>query len=167
MNSRAFIAFLVVLIVVIVAGWFILIHPSAQAPTATTTATTTVATTPVVQDEPSTMPSNPATVAANIAGNWQSTDDSNYTVQITSGGKWTDTYKGSDSTGASLSGNYTLFTSTNPDKNFTGVLVPGVVYVKVVEGSSTLYFSVLAASGNVLQLSYLDRGNTLSFVKVQ
>jgi hypothetical protein len=168
MNSRAFLWFLIIVIVVLVVGWFILIRPSASAPAQEASiATTTTTVTPAPESAPQTPTLDPSTVATNIVGNWVSTDDSNYTVQITSKGKWTDTYKGSDQTGASLTGTYTLFTSQNPDKDFTGVLVPGVIYVKVVEGQSTLYFSVLAASGNELQLSYLDRGNTLSFVKVQ
>jgi hypothetical protein len=41
------------------------------------------------------------------------------------------------------------------------------VYLKIAEGNSTLYYSVLEASPDQLQLSYLDRGNTLSFVRVQ
>ena len=168
MNSRAFLWFLVIVIVALIVGWFVLIRPSAPAPVQEeNTATTTATVTPEPQPVPATPPPGLATVTADIVGNWASTDDANYTVQITAGGKWTDTYKGSDSSNASETGMYTLFTSQAPDKDFTGVLVPGIVYVKVVEGQSTLYFSVLTASANELQLSYLDRGNTLSFVKVQ
>ncbi|HTR18763.1 MAG TPA: hypothetical protein VMH91_02165 [Candidatus Paceibacterota bacterium] len=171
MNSRAFLGFLVVVIVALVLGWFFFVYPrSATTPGEEATTTATEVTTAASQEPTTTTPSptlDPGTVTANIVGNWVSTTDSNYTVQITAGDKWTDTYKGSDKSSASLSGTYTLFTSAHPDKDFTGVLVPGVVYLKVVEGRSTLYYSVVAAGGNELQLSYLDRGNTLSFVKVQ
>ena len=113
-------------------------------------------------------PQDPASVPASIVGTWQSTDDPNYSVTVTSDGGWTDSYKGSGaSDSTSQTGTYKLFTSQGPDKDFTGTLVSGVVYLKVTEGKDTLYYSVLAANGTQLQLSYLDRGNTLSFVRVQ
>jgi|GEM_PF-1307037 hypothetical protein len=166
----------VTLLVIVVVGffvWFWLARPiSVHAPAQTST--TTVSTTSNSSGQassPQTTPSptlDPSSVAQNIVGSWQSTDDANYSVAITSAGKWTDSYKGSNaSSSVSETGTYELFTSADPDKDFTGTLVPGVVYVKVSEGTSVLYFSVLDASASNLQLSYLDRGNTLSFVKVQ
>ena len=102
-----------------------------------------------------------------MVGSWQSTDDPNYQIQVTASGKWTDTYAGADASSATQTGTYELFTSANPDKDFSGVLVPNVVYLKVTENKLSLYYSVQQANGTNFQISYLDRGNTLSFVKVQ
>ncbi|MDR3571649.1 MAG: hypothetical protein P4L81_05670 [Candidatus Pacebacteria bacterium] len=115
-----------------------------------------------------TPPLDPSTVATNVVGTWQSVDDPNYTVVITADGKWTDKYKGGDaSSSVSETGTYKIFTSANPDPGFDSTIVPGTVYTVVKEGKSTLYYSVLEASGTNLQLSYLARGNTLAFVRVQ
>lgn len=166
----------IALLVIIVAGmfaWFLLSRQSPDSAISQTSPATTASSTASAADFPTGTPAplpppDPASVFATIVGSWQSTDDSNYSVTITSSGKWTDSYKGSGaSNSVSESGTYALFTSQNPDKTFTGTLVPGVVYLKVSEGNSVLFYSVLETSTTTLQLSYLDRGNTLSFVKVQ
>jgi len=165
-NLRTPIIILVVIILALGAWYFISRQSPAMLVTQTTVSTTTspASGSTLATEAPTTL--NAAATAVNVVGTWQSTDDPNYSVVITSDGKWTDNYKGADaSSSTSETGTYELFTSTNPDKDFTGVLVPGVVYVKVSEGTSVLYFSVLEASGQQLQLSYLDRGNTLSFTK--
>jgi hypothetical protein len=163
-------------LVIIVAGisaWFLLSRqsPSPIVPQAssTTTSSTTAASAGFPTGTPAPLPPpNPASVFAAIVGSWRSTDDANYSVAITSSGKWTDSYKGSDAAkSVSQSGTYALFTSQDPDKAFTGTLVPGVVYLKVSEGNSVLFYSVLEAGTSTMQLSYLDRGNTLSFVRAQ
>lgn len=171
MNSLRIPVTLLVIIVVGISAWFWFARPTA-APIPASTATSTVSVlkpTPFTTAAPTATPTlDPSAVAANIVGTWRSTDDANYTVAITSAGKWTDSYAGSNASNSiSETGTYTLFTSSDPDKDFTGTLVPDVVYLKVTEGKDTLYYSVLSAEGNTLQLSYLDRGNTLSFVKTQ
>lgn len=161
---------LLVIVVLALITWFVWAHEQVVVPPApqTQTATTAPATTTVQPATTSAPALDPATVAQTIVGSWQSTDDPNYSVAITADGTWTDTYAGANaSAGTSQTGTYELFTSQNPDKDFTGVLVPGVVYVKVSEGSSTYYFSVLEANGSNLQLNYLDRDVTLSFAKIQ
>jgi hypothetical protein len=161
---------ILVVIVVALAVWFVVSEhgaPSAPQQTATTTATTGQAPVTVEQTPSQPVTLDPATVAGDIVGSWQSTDDPNYQIQVTASGKWTDTYAGADASSATQTGTYELFTSANPDKDFTGVLVPGVVYLKVTENNLSLYYSVQQANGTNFQISYLDRGNTLSFVKVQ
>jgi len=167
-TRNVWIAVIIVVILVALGGWYILAHENITSALPSDDSTTTIAgeTLPASEAASSTdVALEPATVATNVVGSWQSTDDPNYTVKITAGGKWTDAY-GADAS-ASQTGTYTIFTSQNPDKDFTGVLQPGIVYIKLVEGSSTYYYSVLDASGNTLQISYLDRGNTLSFTRVQ
>jgi hypothetical protein len=169
MNSLRVPVAILVVIVIALGAWYVLSRPSAHSepPQTTSVATTTVTTTATTQPAETTPPTlNLSAVAANIMGSWQSTDDFNYTVNVDANNKWTDSYRGSDaSSSVSETGTYTLFTSANPDKSFTGVLVPGVVYLKVAEGKTVTYYSVLKAAGDELQLSYLDRGNTLSFVR--
>lgn len=166
MNNLRTPVIILVAVLIALGAWFVWSNRPAPVVTATVTSASTTAPATQVQAPAPTL--DQAAVAQNVVGSWQSTDDPNYSVTITASGKWTDSYKGADaSSSVSETGTYELFTSQNPDKDFTGVLVPGVVYVKVSEGSSVLYFSVLEASSDNLQLSYLDRGNTLSFVKEQ
>lgn len=162
MNVRLPVLILIV-IVIAFGAWYVLVH---QNFTSTLSQTYVATTTP---DNSTASPTlDPAAIAASAIGMWQSSDDPNYTVVIAPDGKWTDEYKGTDaSSSVSQTGAYTLFTSANPDKDFTGTLTPGVVYLKVVEASTIFYYSVLEADGTNLQLSYLARGNTLSFTKVQ
>jgi hypothetical protein len=166
-NSRVLWS-LVLIIVILFGVWYVATQHLSFASPAPAAVSTTTEHTMIPAPAPTTpAPAAPdlQTATANVVGSWQSTDDAQYTVAITASGKWTDAY-GSDAS-ATQTGTYTLFTSDKPDKDFTGILQPGVVYVKVVEGNSTLFFSVLEATGTNLQLSYLDRGNTLSFVRVQ
>ncbi|HEV3245218.1 MAG TPA: hypothetical protein VG102_02590 [Candidatus Paceibacterota bacterium] len=136
MNARI-VAIFVGIIVIALLAWYVIAHQNFTSTLPNYTATTTASVTPA----PTVDVSN---VAASVAGTWQSNDDPNYSIVVTSDGKWTDNYKGSTaSSSISQTGTYELFTSANPDPDFTGTIVPGVVYVKVVEGSSTLYFSVL------------------------
>lgn len=161
-------AIILAIIAIALGGWYILAHQNFTSTLAQTNSTTAVsaATSTQTQTAPAGFGLDQAAVAQTIAGAWQSTDDANYSINVTSGGTWTDTYAGANaSSSVSQTGSYALFTSANPDPDFTGVLVPGLVYLKVSEGNSTTYFSVLAADGQQLQLSYLNRGTTLSFVR--
>lgn len=107
---------------------------------------------------------NIGSVENDIVGTWQSVDDPNYSITITSDGTWTDFY--GTTTPAEETGSLTLFTSEDPSVGYQGSTTPGVVYLKVAEGKSTLYYSLTKLTEAHLQLLYLDRGNTLSFVKV-
>lgn len=165
MNNLRIPIIILVIVVIALGAWFFFVHqnitpsPVPSAVDSTSSPQATSASNPVL---------DPATVAANAVGTWQSTDDPNYTVVITADGKWTDNYKTANaSDDISESGTYLLFTSADPDPDFTDTIVPGIVYVKLTEGSDVYYYSVLEADASNLQLSYLARGNTLSFTKVQ
>ena len=176
-NRTVWIWVIIVVLLVALGGWYVLAHENVTATLPTTDTTEAQATTttptpnPVVATSTSPAPTStidPQTVATNIVGSWRSVDDQNYTIGVTADGKWTDTYKGTDASSTlTQTGTYTIFTNANPDPKFDGTIVPGVVYVKVAEGSTVNYFSVIDASGNDLQLSYLARGNTLAFIRIQ
>ena len=170
---------LLVLVVLVFIGWFFIVHQGSS-PTTTLVSTTTPGAEfdpqqVQVQAEASTPPQvtipltqTTAPVATSLAGIWRSTEDPNYSITVTASGAWTDTYKYASSTdGVSETGNYELFTSENPDPSFHSQVVPGVTYIKLVEGPNTFYYSVLGVTKDSLQISYLDRGNTLSFSRVQ
>ena len=107
----------------------------------------------------------PAPGQAPIVGEWRSTDDANFTRQFNPDGTYTDSYEGDAS--ATSNGIWKLFTTTNPDSAFTGVLAQGTTYLKMADASTTLFFSILKETNDGLQLLYLDRGNTLSFTRVR
>ncbi len=168
-NLRAPIALLVVIIVV-AGGWFYFVHQRAAMPSSPIiTQSTPSANYPDSQPALPALPlPDPTTVSTDIVGTWDSSDDPNYSVVIDQNGKWTDRYEeGNGSSTISETGTYTLFTSDKPDPDFTGQARSGIVYIKLVEGHDTYFYSVLGANGTALQLSYLARGNTLSFVKAQ
>lgn len=106
-----------------------------------------------------------AQIRSAMVGTWQSADDGNYHIKISADGRWTDSY--GTSTQAAQTGTYKIFTNATPDKNLPIPAQPGIVYLKVAEGNSTFYYSIIAASDTTLQFSYLARGNTLAFVRVQ
>ena len=179
-NTRVILTLVILIIALIVVWFFALAHvgtatpvvaPVVQATTTVATSTgtplfTSTSTPTAVVPAPISGPDLP-TVTQNIVGSWQSTDDGNYSVKITANGKWTDTYSTSATNSASQTGTYTLFTSADPDPALAAAVTPGVVYIKLVEGKSTSFFGVVQADGGNLQLVYLDRGNTISFVKTQ
>ncbi|HUO50080.1 MAG TPA: hypothetical protein VMU25_00695 [Candidatus Paceibacterota bacterium] len=163
---------IIVVLVVAIGAWYMAAYHMPEASPATSTTTTAsstdsnASTSAQSSGVPLTQPSaDPAQIGSNMVGTWQSVDDGNYHVKITADGTWTDSY--GTTTSATQTGKYSLFTNATDDKDLPIPAQPGVVYLKVIEGKDTFYYSVIEASSNTLQLSYLDRGNTLAFVRIQ
>ena len=109
-------------------------------------------------------PSLAADTMSAIIGNWQSTEDPKFTREILNDGSVIDRYEGSE---PDAKGRWMVFTKEIPDTAFTGLLEEGVVYLSLsMSESEKLYFRILKVDADTLEISYLDRGNTLSFRRV-
>lgn len=106
-----------------------------------------------------------AQVSAALVGTWRSNDDAKFTREFKSDGTVTDAYEGDAS--ATTVGEWTLFTSANADAGFPGTVSSGVMYLKMTTQYEAMFFTVLNVDAEELQLSYLDRGNTLNFTRVK
>jgi hypothetical protein len=106
-----------------------------------------------------------AQMMSNIVGMWQSTEDPRFTREIRNDGIAIDAYAGASTTSQ---GHWMVFTKEIPDTSFTGALEDGATYFSFsIDASEKLYFKILKADADSLDLVYLDRGNTLSFKRVK
>jgi len=103
-----------------------------------------------------------AAVSANIVGSWQSTEDAKFTRVFNNDGTTADLYDGE----AVSEGTWRTFTSVNaPDTSFP--IAEGIVYLAIeTTDAETLYFSLGALTPERLELTYLDRGNLLTFTRI-
>ncbi|MES2668069.1 MAG: hypothetical protein V4644_00025 [Patescibacteria group bacterium] len=153
MNRNALIGLVVVLALVIVGLIIALVlqKPPADAPARAPEATLEETVPPAEQP------------AVSIAGVWQSTDDSRFVRTFRSDGTVTDRYEGEDALTVSGIWNFVDDPSREqaelPD-------VEGATYIKLQFPEEVLYFTVTELSASDLSLSYVGRGNTLSFERV-
>ena len=107
--------------------------------------------------------SSAADVMARVIGNWQSTEDPAFTREIRNDGVVVDRYEGA----ADAEGFWMVFTKEIPNESFAGELEDGAVYLSLSMGEDEKYhFKVTEASGDSLELIYLDRGGALSFTRI-
>ena len=99
-----------------------------------------------------------------IVGKWQSNDDARFTREFQAGGKEIDRYDGQ----SDMIGTWKIFSSAAPLK-VPFEIVQGVTYVQIAVGSDPdpLNFSISAVTPERLEMTYMARGNTLSFKRVQ
>ncbi len=102
--------------------------------------------------------------SVSLAGTWQSTDDSKFVRTFTEAGAVTDTYEGDDE--ATTVGTWVFVTDPSKEQ----AELPAVKDAKVIKiqfPEEVLYFALLDLSETNLSLSYLGRGNTLNFTRVE
>lgn len=101
-----------------------------------------------------------------MAGTWKADDDAKATREFSLDGTVTDRYEGDAS--ATDTGTWEV---VDPTKEVIGVPAESVAGMTVIrlnfEKTGPLFFSVLSVSDTKLELSYLGRGNTLSYTKVR
>lgn len=108
--------------------------------------------------------SDAATTMSNIVGLWQSNEDGKFTREIRNDGTVVDRYEG----GEDSDGLWMVFTKDIPDTAFTGTIEDGAVYLSLaMSEDERLYFKIVKADRQSLELIYLDRGGALSFHRVQ
>lgn len=106
-----------------------------------------------------------AAVDQNIVGVWQSTDDPLFVREFKTGGVQVDYFDGE----ADATGTWKTFTKTKP-LTVAFPLDAGVTYVQISDSKDTsviLNFRVNKLTPESLEMTYMERGNTLSFQRVQ
>lgn len=104
-------------------------------------------------------------VTANIAGKWQSIEDPRFVREFNADGTGTDSYDGE----RDAAGTWKVFSKDKP-LVVAFEMQPGSVYVQMTIGGSSqdvLNFRVNKLTPESLELTYMERGNTLSFVRIQ
>jgi hypothetical protein len=113
-----------------------------------------------------------AAVQAGLDAKWKSADDAKFERHFFDGGKVVDRYNGE----ISSAGTYVIFTNTDPraaafpetgDTIYIQIVLTGNGVDVVASQAEILTFKVLKITPEELELSYMDRGNTLRFTKVQ
>ena len=115
------------------------------------------------QESPTPTISLAADSMSSVVGLWESEEDSKFTREILNDGSVVDRYQDD----ADSKGRWMVFTKEIPDTTFNGSLDEGSVYLSLtMSETEKLYFRILRADKDSLELSYLDRGNTLSFTRI-
>lgn len=118
----------------------------------------------IAGDQEQDAPGNAAQAMANIIGMWQSIDDPKFTREIRNDGVVIDRYEGSSPD--DTDGLWMVFTKEIPDAAYAGTIEEGAVYLSIaMSESEKLYFKIVKADGNALELVFLD-GSVLSFKRI-
>jgi hypothetical protein len=116
--------------------------------------------------EPAAGPPDIAVVRADLAGTWQSTDDTKFTRELDADGHAADRYEGDAS--ETTAGHWSVFLGSAAPANVTGrKFVPNGVYLKLDQNGDQLLFGLVGLSRSELKMIYLERGNLLSFVRLK
>lgn len=101
-----------------------------------------------------------AIVSDGIIGKWQSVDDASFTREFRSGAVVVDTY----ATSSGTRGTWKLFTKKQPlDVSFP--IQADAIYLQMQLGDK-LNFRINKVTPEELELTYMERGNTLRFKKI-
>lgn len=107
-----------------------------------------------------------AAVISNIVGKWRSTEDPLFIREFFADGSVVDSYDDENP----LRQSWRVFTKADTaDLSVTFTPIEGTVYVAIFEGNTELplYFSVDKVTPETLEMTYMDRGNSLKFTRVQ
>ncbi len=135
-------------------GLFAACNKTANSETAADSTATTAQTT----DKPAETVSLQGTSSI-LQGKWKSTTDAQSVVEI-AGNKYIEWYGADKMSDAA----FKLYDNC-PDQQ--GKETADGTYIVVGEGGEALCYYIIKAATDVLELSYVGRGNTLSFTKVQ
>ncbi len=101
-------------------------------------------------------------VGESITGKWQSTTDAKFVREFKDGGTATDWYDNE----TQATGSWKIYTKDKP-LSVSFPIMDNTPYVQIVMGSETLNFKVSKLTPDELELTYMDRGGTLTFKSVQ
>ncbi len=167
MSTNQVLTWAVIAIIVVGGGWYILTQNKASTDSAAGPQTGTVSQnntggTDAMNNPPA---SDPA-----MNGTWKSNDDAKFTRTFKADGTVTDAYQGDAS--ATESGTYAV---VDPLKESAGAFgsvsaasLTGMTVLKLTfPKSGVMYFGVNSMTETSLKLTYIGRGNVLTFTKVQ
>lgn len=96
-----------------------------------------------------------------IVGTWKNTDDSDDVRIFQADGGILEEYNGVESG----KGAWSVFTGSNPQGEYP--LEEGKVYLAILVGDTPQYFRVEGISSRILELSYLDKDEGLTFKRIK
>ncbi|HEY0947940.1 MAG TPA: hypothetical protein VGE53_00405 [Candidatus Paceibacterota bacterium] len=99
-----------------------------------------------------------------LSGTWRSTQDPRFIRVFAIDGSVTDYYEGEES--ATVIGRWNVVEDANAEQPEFATL-SGMRTIKIEFPEEVLYFAVVTLTDEKLELSYLARGNTLSFTRVR
>lgn len=151
--NRSVVIGIVVVIALAVLGWWIFafMMPAPGAPLNTETVSEDV--TGPNAEEP-----------FSLSGTWRSTQDPRFVRVFAADGSVTDYYEGEES--ATTMGRWNVVEDANAEQAEFATL-SGMRTIKIEFPEEVLYFAVVTLTDEKLELSYLARGNTLSFTRVR
>lgn len=143
MNTNSLIGGILV-IIIIAGGWWFLSQGTAQAPVTETGDTATTETTNTIE-------------APTVVGTWRSTTDPKsvevYNADGTTESRYDDEVLSTDT--------WELYTDDAAAYN------PSGLFMRVTSEDEVYEYAIISLTADTLELSYLDRGNTLSYTRVQ
>lgn len=101
--------------------------------------------------------------AAALAGTWQSTDDARFVRSFDASGAVTDTYEGEE--GATSIGTWKFVVDPSEEQAELPAVKDATV-IKIQFPEEVLYFAITDLSATDLSMTYLSRGNTLTFKRI-
>jgi hypothetical protein len=115
---------------------------------------------------PAAQPITLASLKELLAGTWQSASDPRFIRELDANGQAIDRYEGEDRD--ALAGSWTIFLGSAPPAKFAGrTLDAKSVYLELDQEGDTLLFALVHLSRSDLQMVYLERGNTLVFLRLK
>jgi hypothetical protein len=101
-----------------------------------------------------------------MTGEWKSTDDAKFTRTFAADGSVVDAYAGDAS--ATDTGTWSVVDPTIEVTGVSAEALAGMTIIRInFEKSGAMLFGIKSLSETSLAMVYLDRGNILSFTKVQ
>lgn len=147
MNNNVVTGIVIVLAVIVIGWWFWSRPAVAPAPTETVP-------TPAMSNE---------AVSAGMTGTWKSSDDAKFTRTFAADGTVIDRYEGEES--ATLSGQWSVVDPTQESVSLPVVKDAKVIKIQFPE--EALYFAVTSVSETELVMTYLSGNGVLRFTRVQ
>jgi hypothetical protein len=108
-----------------------------------------------------------AVVSRALVGVWQSVDDTRFSREFRADGTAIDRYEGDPD--GSQNGAWLLFAGSAPPPEFAGhrTFVAKGVYLEIRENGDIMLFGITAVDRSALQMINIDRGDTLTFNRLQ
>lgn len=119
----------------------------------------------VAADAPPAAPPDLAVIHNALVGTWQSQNDTKLTREFDADGTTIERYEGDDS-GTNI-GRWTLFFGKSPPPGFSGhKLEDKVVYLIIDQNGDVLLFALAGLTRSDMKMIYLERGNVMTFARL-
>lgn len=106
-----------------------------------------------------------AVIHTALVGTWQSQNDTKLTREFDADGRTVERYEGDDS--ATNIGRWALFYGKSPPPGFSGQKFEDkVVYLKIDQNGDVLLFALAGLTRSDMKMVYLERGNVMSFARL-